>query len=502
VQASSPCCRAFRRARALAALVALSAWGPAALAAPGPVKAELVASGLAGPTFAAAPPDLLPPAETRLFVLERLGRIRILDGGSVLATPFLDIQAQVSASGEGGLLGLAFAPDYESSGDFYVYYTTATDSVVSRFQVSVDPDVADAGSEEVVLTVPRPNGGHNGGTLAFRPTDGFLYLAPGDGGGSNDPDERAQDGTVLNGKMLRIDVSGGGPGYAVPPANPFVGNPAVLDEIWALGLRNPFRFSFDRATGDLWIGDVGQNQREEVDFEAAADPGGRNYGWDVMEGSLCNPNDPAPAPPCESPPGTPNPVFTLPIYEYGHFAGDCSITGGVVYRGTEIPELVGHYFFGDFCTGRVLTRDPATGVVSDQSVQLVPRLANGPAVGSIVAFGEDAAGEIYVVDIAGELFRLKRAECGDGVDNDGDGAGDFPADPGCSSANAPYENPECDDGVDNDGDLKIDWDGAPPDPQCTTPWKREKKVGCGLGFELAPLLGLLLALRRRAGRPS
>jgi glucose/arabinose dehydrogenase len=297
------------------AVLGLGSGGAAPAAAQSQATATLVASGLSRPLFVAAP-----NGSPRLFVVERAGRIRIVQGGVTLPALFLDISARISAAGEGGLLGLAFAPDYGSSGLFYVYYTDLlSDSVVARYSVSASPDLADPDSEQILLFIDQPDGmsflNHKGGTIAFGP-DGFLWFATGDGGGANDPEERAQDPQSLLGKMLRIDV---GPAFApdslpvdgelyrIPTDNPFVGS-AARDEIWALGLRNPFRWSFDRETGDVWIGDVGQGAREEVDFEPAGDPGGRNYGWDVMEGTLCNGSDPAPAPPCNAP------SLTLPVH--------------------------------------------------------------------------------------------------------------------------------------------------------------------------------------------
>ncbi|MCI0634418.1 MAG: PQQ-dependent sugar dehydrogenase, partial [Actinobacteria bacterium] len=261
----------------------------------GEARSELVASGLVSPLFVAAP-----DGDARLFVVERAGRLRVVEGGATLPTPFLDIQSQISTDGEGGLLGLAFAPDYAQSGLFYVYYTNtpAGDSVVARFAVSADPNVANPASQTVLLTIDQPAGltNHKGGTLAFGPDD-FLWFATGDGGGSFDPAERAQDRLSLLGKMLRLDPSPlfapdsievSGEIYRIPADNPFLSDDETRDEIWALGFRNPYRWSFDRETGDLWIGDVGQGAREEVDFEPAGDPGGRNYGWDVMEGKICN----------------------------------------------------------------------------------------------------------------------------------------------------------------------------------------------------------------------
>ncbi len=381
---------------ALLALLCAPAW------AQGVARSELVASGLAQPLTVAAP-----VGDSRLFVAEEAGRVRIVAGGSVLPTPFLDIATRVSTSGEGGLLGLAFPEDFATSGWFVVYYTDlANDSVISRFSVSENPDVADPNSEEVLLWIDQPDAhtNHRGGTIHFG-RDGFLWFATGDGGGSNDPDEQAQNPNSLLGKMLRIDVGPAfapdslvvaGEAYRIPADNPFVGA-APRDEIWAFGLRNPFRWSFDRLNGDVWIGDVGQGAREEVSFEPANDPGGRNYGWDVMEGTRCNTADPAPAPPCN------DPSLTLPVYEYDHSLDECSIIGGFVYR-SDSSLLRGLYFFGDFCTGRVFTFQPSTGNVVDRTAEL------GAAADSdfdLVSFGEDGFGRLLLVQRgSGRVHRI------------------------------------------------------------------------------------------------
>lgn len=363
-----------------------------------PVRyATRVASGFSAPIHLAAP-----EGDPRLFVVERSGRIRIVESGAVLATPFLDLRGRVSTSGEQGLLGLAFAPDYADTGEFYVYYLDpAGSSVLSRFRVSAgDPDRADPASEQVVLRVAQPAGrtNHKGGTIAFSPVDGMLYWALGDGGGSNDPDNLAQNPQSLLGKMLRLDV-GGGPTYSVPPDNPFTGDDGVLDEIWAFGFRNPFRFSFDRETGDLWIGDVGQGQREEVDFEPAGDPGGRNYGWKVHEGTRCH--LPHPGLPCESP--TAPARFTFPVHEYAtRTNGTCAITGGVVYRGSAL-SLEGFYLFSDYCSNRIEARRPDGTILNVSSVLRV----DAGVIDGVVALGEDGFGEVYLVSLdSGDVHRI------------------------------------------------------------------------------------------------
>jgi len=282
----------------------------------------------------------------RLFLVEQRGRILIFENGAVRETPFMSLSGKLAGGEEQGVLSLAFAPDFSESGYFYIWYTpTSGSTVLSRFRVTDDPNVADVDSEQLVLSVSQPFENHNGGRLQFGP-DGMLYLGLGDGGAANDPDQRAQDGSTLLGKLIRIDVNPAHGTYAVPPDNPFVGNNSVRDEIWALGLRNPWRISFDSMTGDLFIADVGQSQREEVNFQAAGSSGGENYGWDVMEGTRCVPASCNPA------------NFVLPVAEYDHDQG-CSITGGEMYRGSAYPALYGTYLFGDLCSGNIwgLKRD-------------------------------------------------------------------------------------------------------------------------------------------------
>jgi glucose/arabinose dehydrogenase len=362
-----------------------------------PAKAGLttvrVAQGLSGPVFATAPPGDV----QRLFIVEfNSGRIKILKNGSVLATPFLDLGALVTNVTNFGLLGLAFHPSYASNGHFYVQYVdNALQPTVARYQVSADPDVADPLSAQIVIQV-APIVDHQGGTVAFGP-DGYLYVGFGDGQGS-DPNGHAQDDGDLHGKLLRLDVDGGTP-YAIPASNPFVGPGEPLDEIWAKGFRNPFRFAFDRQTGDLFIGDVGQEQREEVDFQPAGDPGGENYGWRLKEGSVCF------NPPTGCDPGG----LTAPIHEYAHVGVGCSgsISGGAVYRGSAIPGLRGAYFFADYCKHKIWSlRWDGTTVreLTDRTAELAP--GGGLAINSITAIGEDAAGELYLVDMGGEIFKI------------------------------------------------------------------------------------------------
>ena len=332
----------------------------------------------------------------RLFILEQDGRIRIFKNGALLAAPFLDISGRVSSGFEQGLLGLAFPPDFAAKGHFYVNYTLPNapndigDTVIARFLVSpTNPDLADPNSEQRLLVVGQPFDNHNGGHLAFGPRDGFLYAGLGDGGSGGDPGNRAQNPRELLGKMLRLDVETGRPyTYTVPPSNPFVNRATHRPEIWSLGLRNPWRFSFDRETADLFIGDVGQAFFEEIDFQPAASPGGENYGWRIMEGMHCH-----------NPPDCNMAGLTLPVHEYGHGEG-CSVTGGYVYRG-PFARMRGIYFFGDFCTNRIwgLRRN---GSAWQNSLLLDVNTDIG-----IASFGEDEAGHLYVAARnTGQIFRV------------------------------------------------------------------------------------------------
>lgn len=327
----------------------------------------------------------------RLFVVEQSGRILIIEDGQVLATPFLDISAAVQDGGERGLLGLAFHPTYAQNGRFYVNYTARENgdltTRVSRFQVSANPDVANPASESVLLRVTQPDSNHNGGHLAFGPDD-YLYIAMGDGGGSNDTFRTAQDLGSLLGSLLRIDVDGGTP-YAIPSDNPLLAVDGARGEIWAYGLRNPWRYSFDRLTGDLWIGDVGQVSREEVDLQLVGDGGGQNYGWPCREGTIANPGAPTDVD-CPAP-------LEEPVMDYPRGEGR-SITGGYRYRGS-IPGLRGVYVFGDFISGRIWFATPDNGRWERTLWQDTALL--------ISSFGEDQAGELYVVDHGGEVYRLE-----------------------------------------------------------------------------------------------
>jgi len=322
----------------------------------------------------------------RLFIVEQSGTVRILRDGVVSPTPFLDVTSQVtSADTEQGLLGLAFAPDFATSGRLYVNYTdVAGDTAIVRFRVDQDPNRVALNTQEILFNIDQPFGNHNGGWLAFGP-DGYLYIATGDGGGSNDQQGNSQNLGRLLGKILRLDVSGGT--ATVPPNNPFVNTAGARPEIWAYGLRNPWRASFDRATGDLWIGDVGQARSEEVNFQAAASTGGENYGWRIMEGSSCRVSGCAP-------------IGILPISEYGRDLG-CSVTGGYVYRGSAYPNMVGHYVFGDFCSGRIWSIARTGGGTSAASFTRSEEILSG---GAISSFGEDEVGNLYALDYNGRVF--------------------------------------------------------------------------------------------------
>jgi glucose/arabinose dehydrogenase len=331
-----------------------------------------------------------PPGDPRLFIVEKTGAIRIIKDGATLPDPFLDLSAQVSGGGEQGLLGLAFDPDYAANGRLFVHYTDpAGDTRVSRFLVSADADRADAVSELVLLSADQPFGNHNGGELTFGP-DGFLYLGLGDGGASDDPEGRGQSLADLLGSILRIDARSG-ESFAVPADNPFVGQADVQPMVWSYGLRNPWRFSFDRATGDLYIADVGQNQFEEVNVTVSSAGAGRgiNYGWNIMEGTHC-----LTANTCD------RTGLTLPAFEYSHAEG-CSVTGGYVYRGAAIPAIQGQYFFSDYCAGWVRS----FRYTGTQATELTDWPALSPG-GRITSFGQDAAGELYLLAEAGGVFKL------------------------------------------------------------------------------------------------
>ena len=326
----------------------------------------------------------------RLFVVEQEGRVLILRGGQVVEQSFLDLTNLVSCCGERGLLSVVFHPDFATNGLFFVDYTDANgDTVVARYRVSdSNPDLADPASGEAILRVDQPASNHNGGLLIFGPRDGYLYVGLGDGGGGNG--QNSQDPGTLLGKLLRIDVDNRTADlpYAIPPDNPFVDVPGARPEIWVSGLRNPWRFSFDRETGDLWIGDVGSATYEEVNYQPADSPGGENYGWNLMEGTVCR-DDAG----CDG--------FVAPVSGFDREEG-CVVTGGYVYRGQAIPSLAGTYLFADYCGGSVwgLARDATGSWARSEPVETGLRISS---------FGEDAAGELYLVDLDGAVYRLVAA---------------------------------------------------------------------------------------------
>ena len=362
---------------------------------PAKVSFQEIATGLSNPVFITNAGD----GSGRIFIIEQGGYIRILKNGSLLATPFLDVHTIIKSGGEQGLLALAFHPSYSTNGIFFIAYTaprngdaTGSNLVLEKFSVSSNnPDLANPASGVILLTISHPvNSNHNGGTLAFG-GDGYLYWSTGDGGGGGDPSNNAQQLNNMLGKILRIDVNSGSP-YGIPASNPFYTSPDpnIKKEIWAYGLRNPWRISFDALTHDLYIGDVGQSAREEVDFQAAGSTGGENYGWRVMEGSICyNPSS-----------GCDQSGKVLPVAEYDHTLG-CAITGGYVYRGSNFPSLGGYYFYSDYCSGKLfsLHKDPTLGWTS---VQLVDTAF------SVSTFGEDEQGELYLADLAtGKLYNIQ-----------------------------------------------------------------------------------------------
>ncbi len=381
---------------ALIGAALLAAAGTAATAQQ--LTTQVYQTGVSRPVFLTHAGD----GSGRVFIVEQRGAIRLVDAdGNLQATPFLDIDSLVtggtSSSDERGMLGLAFHPDYETNGKFYVNYTGTISgtlrTVVAEYTVStIDPNFADPLSARILMTIPQPFSNHNGGWLGFGP-DGYLYIAMGDGGSGNDPGDRAQRLNFLLGKILRIDVDNTDPGlaYAIPATNPFAndGDPATLAEIWAYGLRNPWRTSFDRLTGDLWIADVGQSNREEINFEPAGDPGGNHYGWRCREGFAATNLSGCP---------TSNPLWVDPVHDYGRALG-CSITGGYAYRGCELGDAYqGKYFFSDYCTGTIWYLNPDNGF---------SRTTAFDTNFNVSSFGEDENGELYIANLfANTVYKL------------------------------------------------------------------------------------------------
>jgi len=364
--------------------VALQAFAPQAVAK----GLVVIASGLSKPVLVTSARD----GTGRLFVVEQSGKIRVIVHGVLLPTPFLDLSTAISHGGEQGLLGLAFHPSYATNGKFYVDLTTASgDTAISEYRVSSDPNVAYRASARRILTIHQPYANHNGGNIAFGP-GGYLFIGMGDGGSAGDPGNRARNIDSLLGKMLRIDINGrtGTRQYRIPASNPYVGR-AGRDEIYSLGLRNPWRWSFDRTTADLWIGDVGQNRYEEIDRSTTTTGRGRgaDYGWRVMEGRACY----SPTRGCSTA------GKTLPVVTYDHSVGDCSVIGGYVYRGSVARSLGGRYLFGDFCSGRIWS------ISAGARAPAVRRLFLDTAL-NITSFGEGENGELYVTSTDGVVRHI------------------------------------------------------------------------------------------------
>lgn len=377
---------------AVVAIAALAACGGQTASGPGPgpgpadsAALQLVTAGLSAPVYVTTPPG----DTARLFVVQQGGAIRVLRHDSLLPARFLDLSGHISAGGERGLLSLAFHPQYASNGYFYVYYTNPQGDIrVVRYTVSANPNIADSTTGDTILRVFHETyDNHDGGLLLFGP-DGLLYAGLGDGGSGGDPSGNGQNLDTLLAKILRLDVDGGSP-YAVPADNPFVGHAGQRGEIWLYGLRNPWRFSFDRTTGALYIGDVGQNNWEEVNVLSAGSAAGVNYGWVVMEGTHCYG-----ASSCN------RTGLTLPVVEYSHADG-CAVTGGYVYRGTKVPALSGVYLYGDYCSGWVRSFRYSGGTATENRDW--PSLSVG---GGLSSFGEDARGELYLTTLSGSLFRI------------------------------------------------------------------------------------------------
>jgi glucose/arabinose dehydrogenase len=356
---------------------------------PTPYRLVEIANGFDRPIYVTHAGD----GSGRLFVVEQSGQIKIIDGDTVLAAPFLDVSGLISQSAlsgsytEQGLLGLAFHPEYATNGVFFVDYTDRSgNTVLARYRVAADdPNRADPDSAEALLYVTQPFANHNGGHLAFGP-DGYLYVTFGDGGSGGDPQGNGQNLGTLLGSILRLDVDTD-EGYAIPEDNPFVGRSDARPEIWAWGLRNVWRFSFDHTTGDLFLADVGQNQWEEINFQTADSAGGANYGWNAYEG-LHGYSGAAAAS-----------DIVEPILEYDHNNGRCSVTGGYVYRGAALPDLQGYYLYGDWCTGTIWAAQPD----AEGNWQAVISLESGRQISS---FGEDETGELYLVDHGGAVLRF------------------------------------------------------------------------------------------------
>lgn len=446
------------------------------------VSTDPIAAGLSRPIGL----TYVPGDSDRVFVVEQTGQIRIIKNDVIQTEPFLDLTTAVACCGERGLLGLAFHPNYQSNGFFFVDYTRASDgaTVIARYTISgANADSADETSEVILRTISQPESNHNGGCLQFGP-DGMLYVGMGDGGGANDQHGligNGQNPLILLGKILRFDVDN--PPTYLPVDNPWIGVQAVedtLDEIWAMGVRNPWRFSFDRLTGDLYIGDVGQGAREEIDVQPVTSIGGENYGWRCMEGTSCTGMTGCT---CNAA------ALTLPVYEYTHGSGRCSITGGFVSRDCAVPELYGAYLFGDYCSNQIwsITYDGSSVI---DTTEWTTQLSGG--VSGLVSFGEDAAGHIYICSLDGDVFRIisDQSNCEGGcmcpfqADFDASGALDaldlneeidvlfFGAtdtqDPMCPATRADFNNDGVPDALDlNDLIDHLFFGGPPPVDPCS-----------------------------------
>jgi len=354
----------------------------AAAQAPSNMRLEVVGARFRNPVYVTSP-----PGDSRLFVVEQAGRIRIVTTPPRALAPFLDISSRVRSGGEQGLLSMAFHPRYRDNGYFFVNFTDRSgDTHIERFRVSSDPNIADAGSTKLILKIDQPYSNHNGGLVMFG-SDGMLYIGMGDGGSGGDPHGNGQNPRTLLGKMLRIGVDGAEP-YTIPAGNPFPDGSGGRPEIWATGLRNPWRFAFDRAANMLYIADVGQSQAEEVDV-VPANRAGVNYGWNIMEGDLCYRS-----PACN------RGQLQIPALTYGRAGGACSVTGGFVYRGKRIPAIAGHYFYSDYCAGWLRSFRFVNGAVTDRREWKIRD------IGNVVSFGEDSAGELYMVAENGRIHRF------------------------------------------------------------------------------------------------
>lgn len=382
---------------AAAALVMIGAAG-ATPALGQELKTELVTSNVALPTWVGqAPGD-----PSRLYIIERSsGLIKVFRDGQVLPTPFLDVSGNLRSRGDGGFMCMAFHPDFVNNRYFYIFFTDANgDAVVERYEISNNPDVADASTRfEIIKVLRNPNDDlHAGGFIGFGPTDGYLYITNGDGGPQGDTNNHAQNRLLMMGKILRIDVDGGTP-YAIPPDNPFVNDPNTLDEIWAIGFRNPWRAAIDARTGDLYVADVGFGRWEEVSFIANGD-GGKNYGWPIKEGTHCF----RPMQGCD-----PNGLTTDPITEYEHAGSPrrCCIIGGSLYRGQAIPLLTRHYFFSDYCTAETFSvRYDGQQLIEELDHSAELRKPDGDRFGAVSSFGEDLDGEMFILDLFSGVYRI------------------------------------------------------------------------------------------------